>query len=102
MVLIYTTCHTTQEAVKLGQAILERRLASAVNLWPIQVMKRADGGIKNELAAGVFIKTVEPRISEIEDTIHEFHTSSMPYVGAIDIRRFNRGYREWMTEVIKQ
>jgi len=101
MVIIYTTCHNTQEAVKLGQTLLERKLASAINLWPIQVMKGSESGIKSELAAGMFIKTLEPKITEIENTITEFHTSSMPYVGAIEIRRFNRPYREWMGTVIK-
>jgi periplasmic divalent cation tolerance protein len=104
MVLIYTTCRDTKEAVKLGTMILKERLASCVNLWPIQSIYHGEeeGELRNELEAGLFIKTMEPKISEIEDFISKNHSYSVPYIGAIDIRRFNRPYREWMTTVIKQ
>ena len=103
MVLIYTTCKDTGSAVKMGMEILNERLASAVNLWPIQAITRVDGGeIKSELGAGMFIKTMEPRIADIEALIVKFQGTTRPYVGAIDIRRFNRSYREWMASVVKE
>ena len=102
MVLIYTTCPNTAEAVKLGGELLSGRLAAAVNLWPMQTMMRADGGVKSELEAGMFIKTTEPRITEIETIIEKHRTDKVPYIGAIDIRRFNRPYREWMITVVKE
>lgn len=91
------------EAVKMGTEILNERLASAVNLWPIQTIRRAsDGAVVSELSAGMFIKTMEPKIADIETLITRFHKESLPYIGAIDIRRFNRSYREWMTSVVKE
>ncbi|MBI4034102.1 MAG: divalent-cation tolerance protein CutA [Candidatus Brennerbacteria bacterium] len=104
MVIIYTTCRDTKEAAKLGTLILKERLASCVNLWPIQSIYHGDkeGELKNELEAALFIKTMEPKIAEIEEFISKNHSYSVPYIGAIDIRRFNRPYREWMTTVVKQ
>ncbi len=103
MVLIYTTCTDTGSAVKMGTEIVNERLASAVNLWPMQVITRDAGGeIKSELGAGMFIKTMETRIADIEALITTFHGIARPYVGAIDIRRFNRPYREWMASVVKE
>ena len=102
MVLIYTTCRDTKEAVKLGTLVLQEREAACVNIWPIQTIYHGDGGLRNELEAAMLIKTAEPRLGEIEALIEKNHSYSVPYVGAIDVRRFNRRYREWMTSVIKQ
>jgi uncharacterized protein involved in tolerance to divalent cations len=103
MVLIYTTCKDTGSAVKMGMEILNERLASAVNLWPMQSIRRThDKEIVSELGAGIFIKTMEPRIADIEELVTKFHGTTMPYIGAIDIRRFNRDYREWMASVVKE
>ncbi len=88
----------------MGTMILKERLASCVNLWPIQSIYQGEkeGELKSELEAALLIKTMESRIAEIEDVISKNHTYSVPYIGAIDIRRFNRPYREWMTTVIKE
>jgi periplasmic divalent cation tolerance protein len=104
MVLIYTTCRDTEEATKLGTMILREKLAACVNIWPIQTIYHSGKGgeLKNELEATLLVKTMEPRISEIEEFISKNHSYSVPYVGAIEIRRFNRPYREWMASVIKQ
>ena len=104
MVLIYTTCRDTKEAVNLGTMILKERLASCVNLWPIQTIYHGEkeGELKNELEAVLMIKTMETKIADIEELISKHHSYAIPYIGAIDIRRFNRSYREWMTTVIKQ
>jgi periplasmic divalent cation tolerance protein len=102
MVLIYTTCKNTEEAVQIGSELIKQKLAAAVNLWPIQNLKQVDGGVKSELHAALLIHTTEPRMQEIEDVITKHRHYTTPYVGAIDIRRFNRPYRQWMFSVIKQ
>ena len=101
MVLIYTTCKDTAEATKIGKVLLDAKLASCVNIWPIQSMSYWEGKLTNQLEAGVFIKTLEHHISEVEELIAQHHSYSVPYVGAIEVRRFNRPYREWMSSVVK-
>ena len=101
MVLIYTTCKDTAEATKIGKILLDAKLASCVNIWPIQSMSYWEGKLVNQLEAGMFVKTLEHHIAEIEDLIGQYHSYAVPYVGAIQVRRFNRPYREWMTTVVK-
>ncbi len=102
MVIIYTTCKSTEEAVKIGKKILDEKLASCVNIWPIQSMYYWEGTLENHVEAGMFIKTLEHHLAEIETLIEKNHSYATPYIGAIEVRRFNRAYREWMTTVIKQ
>jgi len=101
MVLIYTTHKNTEDAVKMGHLLLQRKLAAAVNIWPMQSMFLDNGEIKNQLEAVLFIKTSEPKISEIEALIEKNHEYAVPFVGAVEVRRFNRKYREWMGSIIK-
>ncbi len=102
MVLVYTTCKNTEEAVKLGKFILDRKLASCVNLWPIQSMYYEKDVLQNHLETAMFIKTLESHLAEIEELIEQNHSYAIPFIGAIEVRRFNRKYREWMGTAIKQ
>ncbi|MBI4133202.1 divalent cation tolerance protein CutA [Candidatus Uhrbacteria bacterium] len=102
MILVYTTCPDTKEAMRLGARLLNEKLASAINFWPLQIMVRSGAGVENRLGAGVLIKTMEPRFADIESVIEESSSDEHPYAGAIDIRRFNRPYREWMTTVVRE
>lgn len=102
MVIIYSTFKNTEEAVKIGKFILDKKLASCVNIWPIQSMYYWEGKLENHLETGMYVKTLEHHLSEIEALIENNHSYSVPFIGAIDVRRFNRPYREWMTSVVKQ
>ena len=102
MVIVYTTCKNTEEAVKIGKRLLDEKIASCVNIWPIQSMHYWEGALENHVEAAMFIKTVEHHLAEIEALIEKNHSYEIPYIGAIEVRRFNRAYREWMTTVIKQ
>jgi uncharacterized protein involved in tolerance to divalent cations len=58
-------------------------------------------GLKNRTEAAMIIKTVEKNLQPIEDLIEKNHAYSTPFVGAFDIRRINRVYKEWMATVMK-
>lgn len=97
MVLIYTTCKDTSEAVKLGNLLLREKLAACVNIWPMQSMYMDNGTLKNQTEAVLIIKTLEPKVAHVEELIEKNHTYSTPFIGSLSVHRLNRAYREWMT-----
>jgi periplasmic divalent cation tolerance protein len=101
MVLIYTTCKNTEEAVKLGNALVTEHRAACVNIWPIQSMYLEGETLKNQLEAAMLVKTLEPKTAEIESFIAKNHTYATPFVGTIDVKRLNREYKEWMGTVVR-
>ena len=101
MVLIYTTCRDTEEAKRIGKLLVERGLAACINVWPIESMYMWEGELKDDVEAGLFVKTLESKIQDVEDLIAENHTYATPFIGAMDVRRINRAYKEWMSEVIR-
>ena len=100
MVLIYTTCRDTTEAVKLGNIILEKKLAVCVNLWPIQSLCAAETGVRSEREAVLLIKTNENKLQAVEDLISHNHTYATPFIGAVNLHRLNRAYKEWMQKMM--
>lgn len=100
MVLIYTTCRDAEEAKKLGRAIVERRLAACVNIWPMESMYFWKGEFTEDKEAILIIKTNEPKIAEIESFILQNHSYSTPFVGSVVLHRLNREYKEWMAGVM--
>lgn len=97
MVFIYTTCQNSEEARKIGRIIVEKKLAGCVNIWPIEsIYFSSNEGVKEDDEAVLLIKTIESKVSEIENLILKNHTYSTPIVAVIDIHRVNREYKEWL------
>ncbi|MEK7512706.1 MAG: divalent-cation tolerance protein CutA [Patescibacteria group bacterium] len=101
MVFVYTTCAKKEEADTLGKLVIGKKLAACVNMWPIESCYMWEGSMKCEQEHAVLIKTLESKLQPIEDLILRNHTYSTPFVGAVDIRRINREYKEWMAQVIE-
>ncbi len=100
MVFVYSTCRDVEEARKLSQLIVERKIAACVSTWPIESCYMWEGAMKCENEYALLIKTNEPKIQDVEDLINQNHAYSMPLIAAVDVRRLNRAYKEWMTTVV--
>lgn len=96
MVFIYTTCQNSEEARKIGKILVEKRLAGCVNVWPIESIYFWEGEIKEDDEAVLLIKTVESKVTEIENLILQNHSYATPIIAVINIHRINREYKEWL------
>lgn len=101
MVFIYTTCRDINQAKELGRRILKARVASCVNIWPIESIYAWEGGIKEDQEAVLLIKTNEPKVADLETFLVKNHTYTVPLVATVNVHRLNREYKEWMTSVIQ-
>jgi len=100
MVLIYSTCRGEEEARKLARLLMERNLASCVNIWRIGSIYKWEGDLREEREVAFLIKTLESKVQDIEDLIVSNHEYATPFIGVVDIRRINRAYKEWMSQVL--
>lgn len=100
MVFIYSTCQNVEEARKLSKLIVERKIAACVSWWPIESCYTWEGAMKCETEYALLIKTNESKVQDVEDIIQQNHSYSTPLVAAVDVRRVNRAYKEWMTTVV--
>lgn len=98
MILVYTSCRNIEEAKRLAGLVLGKKLAGDVDIWPIDSLRLDESGIKEEKEAALLIKTNEAKMAEIESVILGNHSYKIPCVAAIDVRRLNREYKEWLVQ----
>ena len=85
----------------MGKLIIESHLAACVNVWPIESIYFWENKLIEDNEAVLLIKTNESKIAEIEELILKNHFYATPFIGSIDVRRFNHEYKEWMSTVIR-
>ncbi|MFH1161944.1 MAG: divalent-cation tolerance protein CutA [Candidatus Jorgensenbacteria bacterium] len=100
MVFVYTTCRDVNQAKDLGKRIIKARVASCVNIWPIESVYTWEGEVKEDQEAALLIKTNEPKVADLEMFLVKNHTYTTPLVATVNVHRLNREYKEWMSTVI--
>ena len=100
MVFVYTTCRDIDEAKKISRLLVEQRLASCCNFWQINSVYSWEGAIKDDQETALLVKTLEIKLPDIENLILSNHSYSVPIIAAIDVKRINRAYKEWMVRCI--
>lgn len=101
MVFIYTTCKDMDEAKKLGELIISKKIGACVDFWPISSCYSWEGSLSCVTQAMLLITTFESKLEEVNQIISENHTYSVPLIAGVDVRRINHPYKEWMMEVIE-
>jgi len=100
MFIVYTTCANTEEAKKISKLLIDRKLAACVEFWEVGSMYTWKGEFKAVKETMLAIKTLENRLPLIEQLMEEHHSYSAPQIAAMEVKRINRPYKEWMTEVM--
>lgn len=101
-IIVTTTCETVEDAQRLAQLILEKRLAACVQISsPIRSFYWWQGEIA---ADGEFLVTMksERRIFErIASTIKEHHPYDVPEIVATEIVAIDKDYLAWLAEELR-
>ncbi len=100
MVFIYTTCASSEEAIRLGQLIIDHKMGACVDYWPVNSMYNWEGKIKHVSQVMMSIATFENKLEDVNDLISKQHSYSVPMIAGVDVRRINRAYREWMMQEV--
>lgn len=97
VVVILTNLPDRATALKLAQALVDRRLAACVNvLATCTSVYRWKGEIENATEVPVLIKTRGERYGEVEAAIRELHPYELPEIIAVSARHGLDKYLEWV------
>src|SRR5215470_12797924 len=95
-IFILTTAASEQDATKMGQALVERRLAACVNIMPkIQSIYRWKDRIEQAEEWLLLIKTLASREEDVRKVISELHSYELPEFVVIPIWSGSEAYLEW-------
>jgi periplasmic divalent cation tolerance protein len=101
LVVLVTTA-SEEEAARIGQALVEEKLAACVNiLGNVRSIFTWEGEVQSEAEALMVVKTGEHLFEALADRVRELHSYAVPEVIALPIRLGLREYLKWMKEVTR-
>jgi uncharacterized protein involved in tolerance to divalent cations len=101
MILVYTTCKDGEEAKAIGRLMIEARLAVSVNMWPIEALYGGADGVGETTGYAVLIQTLETKLQAIEDLVTEHRPHATPFIGAVNVSRINRAFKERASDILR-
>ncbi|KAF7682619.1 Divalent-cation tolerance protein CutA [Astathelohania contejeani] len=100
--VLIVTVKTYEEAKKISQDILCKRLCACVQIEPINSLYIWNSVLEDETEYRISIKTFINKTQEISDRIKNIHSYTTPQILGYEIEIFNEKYYKWMCEAINK
>lgn len=97
---VETTLPDEMWAKRVGKTVLEERLASCVQWWPIRSQYWWNGELESAAEILVVFKTTLGRVEELQRRIHELHPYELPYVATFVISHASPAYAQWTADEV--
>ena len=96
-IVVMTTLASTDDAVKLVQTLLERRLVACGSVLPgVRSLYRWQGKVADEQEVVVLLKTRSARLETLKLAFEELHPYKVPELLALPVTEGNAKYLEWI------
>ncbi len=98
-ILVYMTAPDQEAAMRIGQAVLEQRLAACVNILPqIQSMYWWAGAIQRETEVVVLAKTAAALFEPLKACVLGLHPYEVPCIVAVALDYGYDHFLRWIDE----
>src|ERR1700752_3845561 len=95
--VILVTVANQEEAVRIGERVVNAKLAACVNVIPgIQSLYRWKGKVVKAEEVLLILKSTKPRYSALEKTIKSMHTYETPEIIALPVKVGLDRYLGWV------
>jgi periplasmic divalent cation tolerance protein len=99
--LVLTTTSSQEEARRIANALVERRLAACVNIVSkIDSIYRWKGKVEEAQEFLLLIKTTESAVENLRDAIQELHSYEVPECIIVPIESGSEEYLTWIDESV--
>ncbi|MFN4282670.1 MAG: divalent-cation tolerance protein CutA [Alphaproteobacteria bacterium] len=99
VMMAYVTTASRAEALKLGRALVEERLAACANVFDgMTAIYRWDGKLQEEDEAVLVLKTSARQIERLTERLVELHSYDLPCVVAWRIETGHAPYLDWVRD----
>lgn len=100
-ILILWTCATLEEARRICNELVEKRLVACANLIPhVESIYLWEENVEIGNEVKVFLKTLDSHFERVRDYIKEHCSYDVPEVSKISIRAGNPDYINWIVDVV--
>jgi periplasmic divalent cation tolerance protein len=99
---VFVSCGSEEEALNIGCALVEERLAACANMVsPVRSIYRWEGKICDEKEWLLVIKTRQSLFEELSRRVKALHSYSVPEIIALPITGGTPPYLNWIEENTK-
>ena len=96
-IAVFMTAANREEAVRLAQMLVEKRLAACVQILPeIESVYRWQGKIERQAEVLLIAKTTGARFEELEREVRILHSYDTPEIVAFPLTASSSPYLEWL------
>ena len=100
--IVLTTAGSSEEARKIGQMLVERRLAACVNIVPqIESIYRWQVKVESAREWLLIVKTTGSCYERVWEAISELHSYELPECICIGIEDGGAAYLEWIGQSVE-
>lgn len=95
--IVYVTHESEEQALALGRALVEERLAACVNVLPgMRSCYRWEGVIEEGREAVLLVKTRDDLADAVVRRVAELHPYSVPCALVLPVEHGHAPYLEWL------
>ena len=99
--ILFCTCSSRDEALKLAHAIVSEEAAACVNIMPaVESVYRWEGKIENAQEVLLLIKTTRARFETLRELIVKLHSYDTPEIVAVPVVAGLEKYLTWLGATI--
>lgn len=100
--LIMTSVGTEQQAVEISEELIERRLATCINIVPcLRSIYRWKGKVCEDTEYLLLIKTPQRFFDKVSDAIREFHSYELPEILGFPITNAESNFHSWVLRMVQ-
>ena len=101
-IVVLSACESREEALRVAEALLEKRLAACVNLLPgAESMYHWKGKIERSEETVLLIKSTRKCFEQLKAVLSQAHSYEIPEVLALPVVAGSEGYLDWMDREMK-
>ncbi len=94
--MVYVTAKDEEEAKKIADTLLEKRLIACANMFPIKSLYRWKGVVENAEEVCLIMKTQTRHVERIISEVKAVHSYEVPCVVSLEITDGNPDFFEWI------
>ena len=99
--IVFCSCGSEEEALRLARTLVERRLAACVNVLPAaQSVFRWEHEIQTANEYLLLAKTTEERFEALAIAITELHSYDLPEIIALPVSTGSEKFLAWIAESV--
>ncbi len=98
--VILTTTGSQEEADRLAELLVSRRLAACVQITSISSVYRWQGAVTREPEFLLLIKTVDRLYKNVETAILKNHSYEVPEIIQLPVTQGSDRYLEWLDQSV--